>query len=133
MTMENQTASRNEDGRLPAFAEVTGSVAPWKVHVTVCGANAGDYEHPNFAEAKAMVDERNAKFGVLGCHYRLIAPANECRCCGKSGVYVRTRYFEDSESDVWECTTEGCENHGLIWHTDRPRNTELRNAPGTEK
>jgi hypothetical protein len=44
-----------------------------------------------------------------------------CRKCGKPGVYVRTRYFENCSSDVWECQTAGCENHNLIWHTDTPR------------
>lgn len=95
------------------------SATPWKVHVTVCGANAGDYEHATFAEAKKMADERNAKFGVLGCHYKIIPPSNECRCCGQSGTYVRTRYFQDSAADVWECRTVGCEHHNLIWHTDK--------------
>lgn len=103
-----------------AGARAPSSALPWKVNVTVRGAPAGVYEHQTFAEAKKMADERSAKFGILGCHYRLIAPANECRCCGRPGAYVRTRYFATSSAEVWECTTEGCENRGLIWHTDSP-------------
>jgi hypothetical protein len=62
-----------------------------------------------------------------GCYYQLCGFITEpprtrfCRKCGKQGDYVRTRYFEDGSSDVWECRTEGCEIRGLIWHTDTPR------------
>lgn len=62
-----------------------------------------------------------------GCYYEACGfitepPATRfCRKCGKPGVYVRTRYFENSSADVWECQTVGCENHNLIWHTNTPR------------
>jgi len=95
----------------------SGSAQSWKVHVTVCGTNAGDYECATFEEAKKMSDERNAKWSVLGCHYRLIAPANECPHCGKPGEYIRTRQFETENADVWECVTLGCVNHRLLFHT----------------
>jgi hypothetical protein len=97
------------------------AVLPWKVRVTVCGAPAGSYDHDTFEQAKQMADDREAKFGVLGCHYQLIPPANECQCCGKPGVYVRTRYFDDENADVWECATEGCRNFNLIWHAPSPK------------
>lgn len=97
------------------------SAPEWKVHVTVRGDDAGDYKHATFEAAKQMADERNAKFGVLGCHYRIVAPANECTSCGKPGIHIRTRYFKDENAEVWECETVGCPNHGLIWHTASAR------------
>lgn len=99
----------------------TEVTTPWRVRVTVRGDFAGDYEHETFERARQMADSREAKFGVLGCRYEVIAPKNECRRCGKPGDYVRTRHFETATADVWECRTEGCANHGLIWHTDNPK------------
>lgn len=102
------------------MSATTEKQLPWRVRVNVCGANAGDYEHDTFGQAKQMAEQRTAKFGVLGCRYEIIAPKNECRHCGNPGAYVRTRYFDTATADVWECKTEGCENRGLIWHTDNP-------------
>lgn len=50
------------------------------------------------------------------------APCSAVRCpkCNGVGRYVRTRYFDTEEADVWECQSPLCVWHGLLWHTSRP-------------
>ena len=110
---EHSQPSPNE---APASLALGSCSGVWKVTVRVCGADAGAYEYPTRAAAVADMEERRRKWGVLGCFYRLEAPGNLCRECGQPGHYVRTRYFENSAEDVWECLTPGCENEGLIFH-----------------
>ena len=45
-----------------------------------------------------------------------------CKNCNRPADYVRTRHFEDSDADVWECNTPTCVSRGLIIdHTDHPK------------
>lgn len=44
-----------------------------------------------------------------------------CPKCNRPGVFIRTRYFADGESDVWMCETPGCASHRLYWHHDRAK------------
>jgi hypothetical protein len=68
-----------------ALSVAPGSAQSWKVRVVVCGTHAGDYEHTTYEAARADADEREKKYGVLGCHYRVIAPAGNlwCAMCGQ--------------------------------------------------
>lgn len=43
-----------------------------------------------------------------------------CRSCGRSGHFVRTRRFPDADARVWECRNPQCASRGLIWHTSAP-------------
>ena len=74
-----------DEGRTASVVTVAdGSASSWKVRVVVCGTHAGDYEHPNYKAARADADEREKKYGVLGCHYRVLPPAGNlwCAMCG---------------------------------------------------
>lgn len=79
------SASSNLDGNKRVGSVSSGSALSWKVRVVVCGTHAGDYEHPTYEAARADADERKKKYGVLGCHYRVIAPAGNlwCAMCGQ--------------------------------------------------
>lgn len=63
----------------------------------------------------------------------VITPAN-CPKCAKPGTYVRTRWFDTEECDVFECSNPACRIHGLIWHANnRPRSLvkyESKAQPG---
>lgn len=48
--------------------------------------------------------------------------APTCKKCGNAAIFLRTRYFETEDADVWECRTSGCESCGLIIaHTSKPK------------
>lgn len=63
------------------------------------------------------------------------APGSAARCpkCNGVGYYVRTRYFDTEEADVWECQSPLCVWHGLLWHTSRPRACSNCGAPATAR
>jgi hypothetical protein len=54
--------------------------------------------------------------------------AVRCRKCENIGLKIRTRYFETSAADVWECQNPKCDSHGLLWHVERPYNDSEKQA-----
>lgn len=51
-----------------------------------------------------------------------------CKKCGAPAAFLRTRYFETEDADVWECRTSDCPSCGLIIaHTTKPKKPKVMN------
>lgn len=37
-----------------------------------------------------------------------------CKACQRPADWVRTRYFEHEDAEVWECNNDDCRKRGLI-------------------
>jgi hypothetical protein len=44
-----------------------------------------------------------------------------CKHCHQPGRFVRTRYFDTENAEVYECTNQACTRFNLIWHVQVPK------------